>query len=131
MRDILFRGRTVEGKEWVNGYFAMFSSTTFIGAPNSHGTMLWFEVDPDTVGQFTGTTDNIGMMIFEHDIVRCYGPRWSEKEMVGHIVYGDCCFSVKEDKKPNRPAMDLCADFKVIGTIHDNPELMEVQHEVE
>lgn len=111
-------------------------------------------VIPETVGQFTGLYDNTkweeltteekikfllsengdtrskedwkGKPIFEGDIVKCGKWEYGRKPMYGHIVYGTCCFCVQDINSKNNPAMDLCRDFKVIGNIHDNPELLEV-----
>lgn len=82
----------------------------------------------DTVGQFTGLTDKDGKRIFEGDIARCVRTGCDGKEMVGIIIFKDCCFCIKENKSINQPAMDLCDDFEVIGNIHDNPELLEADH---
>ena len=81
----------------------------------------------DTLGQFTSLTDKNGVKIFEGDIVRCNRFSCDGKDMVGHIVYSDSGFCVKEHKTPNEPSMSLCDDFEIIGNIHDNPELLEVR----
>lgn len=135
MREILFRGQTRRKGEkvwmdgspvdsnWVEGYGVCMGKGDFsVIYAGSH--VEKFTVYTDTVGQFTGLTDKNGKKIFEGDIVRCNRTMCDSKEMVGHIVYDDCCFSVKENKTPNQPAMDLCDDFEVIGNIHDNPELL-------
>lgn len=135
MREILFRGKPINNGKWVFGCY--YKQLEFYGDKvddhiiiTSHEDLSYdqqldyCDVKPETVGQFTGLTDKNGRKIFEGDIVRCIRTMCDEKEMVGHIVYDDCCFSVKENKTPNQPAMDLCDDFEVIGNIHDNPELI-------
>ena len=124
MREILFRGKRMCNGKMMFGLLMIFNGDDcYIVGDDFHHSH--YRVHPETVGQFTGLTDKNGKKIFEGDIVRCIGLGLFGQEMVGHIVYGDCCFSVKKRKSPSRPAMDLCNNFEVIGNIHDNPELLE------
>ena len=134
MREILFRGKRVDNGAWVEGAFCLKDSDDPFGDVVDRPSIIkydppcdgfWFRVDPETLGQFTGLTDKNGKKIFEGDVVRCIRTHCDGKEMVGHIVFADCCFCVKDMKTINRPAMDLCGDFEVISNIHDNPELLE------
>ena len=145
MREILFRGQTRKYGEkvrmgdgqklpghWVYGDVlqgAGVHSIIYGGEKEtdpSVGLDKWV-VYTDTLGQFTGLTDKNGKKIFEGDIVQCVRTHCDGEEMIGHITFHDCCFCVKEKKSINQPAMDLCGDFEVIGNIHDNPELLEVE----
>ena len=132
MRDNmgLYKGKRNPNGEWVEGNLIIFPKT------KRTKIMVWewadldfnaIEVRPETVGQYTGRTDKNRKRIFEGDVVRCVRTGCDGKTMVGYIVFDDCCFSVKERKTPNQPAMDLCDDFEIIGNIHDNPELLEVK----
>ena len=132
MREILFRGRTTAGKEWVSGFYAVYSTAPFIGAPNPQGTMLWFEVDPSTVGQYTGLTDKNGKKIFEGDIVR-----YTERKINGSDVPcikqvefaegGWCvdCWFLNNWLHDGANGNIQLEEIEVIGNIHDNPELLE------
>lgn len=90
-----------------------------------------YMVDPETVGQFTGMYDKNGVSIYEGDIVQ-YQPEYEPASLRSFVVY----FA----DKYNYPAFDLaehnyeanglqCAHeeggCEVIGTIYDNPELLE------
>ena len=118
----LHRGKRKDNNEWIEGFYAEFSlgihSVPFIGARNSIGTMMWFEVYPETVGQSTGTKDMSEKIIYEGDVVTStriiIGDVWR-----GIIVFRHGCFAIK-GSNGNIPAIDLVKDIKVIGNIHDD-----------
>ncbi len=144
MKENLFRGRTPTGKEWVCGFYAVFSGKPFIGANNPQGTMLWFEVDPETVGQFTGLTDKNGNKIFEGDILKSDNGKQSANSVVKFGEYYpqmfykmlDMCCPGKRHLLANgfyAESIDKHEDMilfqspcvEIIGNIHDNPKLLE------
>jgi len=70
-RDILFRAKRVDNGNWVEGSLLRY----FV--PDKPQIILivdWkgnqFDVDSNTIGQFTGLFDNEGSRIFEGDIVK-------------------------------------------------------------
>ena len=118
MREILFRGKTVCDGDWVYGGITWNPSRKkfFI-----HTDWEEANVIPETVGQYTGLTDENGVKIFEGDILHAaqgdFVVRWSES--ICSFVAGE-----KERMRPcmNSGTMKYC---EVIGNIFDNPELIK------
>ena len=152
MREILFRGKLVDNGEWVEGnlFISDLSNETHILVGTRRVTME-FEVLPETVGQYTGLTDKNGTKIFEGDIIRIHG---NSKDL-SVIEFGPfACVLIEPTEKVDevvgwhyRPLPTdalsqmepFCWEFQlnemwieeneicVIGNIHDNPELLEVE----
>lgn len=140
MREILFRGKRIDNGEWAYGaYYGLCRITNKAGGfeyehlmRQSNNEPLYM-VDPETVGEYAGLTDKNGKKIFEGDIVQ-YQPEYEPVPLRSAVVY--------LADKYNYPAFDLAAhDYEVnglqyaheeggcevIGNIHDNPELLEVE----
>lgn len=83
-------------------------------------------VIPETVRQYTGLTDKNGNRIFEGDIVQ--SEEYQQGDEVGEIVYGskDCTYWVHSEKYDWWLMLDE-ADWEIIGNIHENAELLEVE----
>lgn len=117
MREILFRGKAIDGN-WYYGVPLVFTEDyVCITAPHTNNK----KVEANTIGQYTGLTCN-GNKIFEGDIVK---GAW---DTIFQVVYDDCYlgFRAKEEG-----GMHNCIDYygldliEVIGNIHDNPELLK------
>lgn len=67
MREILFRGKCKTDNKWLYGfpYVTRKNAVKINWYCSEFGSMRTDEVDPETVGQFTGLTDKNGVKIFE------------------------------------------------------------------
>ena len=127
MRNIKFRGKSLETDDWVYGFLADGNLIcTWDNFRNAH------EVLPTTVGQFTGLYDKNGTEIYEGDILQ-----WGYEHKIKQVVefrngafgycYDDIGSFVPYAANTNFDFAELGTDkrFEIIGNIHDNPELLE------
>ena len=126
MRTIKFRGKSILTDEWFYGdlvHSADKKRTAIL--VNDKDSYDECEVDPETVGQFTGLYDCEGKEIFEGDILR-FGNSQSgvcEVKWNEHIA-AFCIRFYFKDEIGSRP-LGGGVEFAIIGNIHDNPELLK------
>lgn len=132
MREIEFRGKTESG-EWVFGSLIQMLLSDISRDETRIKTQylaLDYDVIPDTVGQYTGLKDKNGVKIFEGDIVTVYDKYnqvWAEggAEIVFSYDYVGGWVLLPKDNKRGLNIGTRAKSIKVIGNIHDNPELLE------
>lgn len=131
MREILFRGKRLDNGEWVEGDICHHDGVvSYIGQHPADGSMVCYDLDPETVGQFTGLVDRSGKRIFEGDVVS------TDLERPYLIVeFRDGCFMFNVNDGGEdyydimvpilREPQTVYKYGEVIGNIHDKPELLE------
>lgn len=134
MRTIKFRARRKNGK-WVVGNFINHFSTyfkteerhsIFLPKPENDNGGYWVEdIDPETVGQFSGLYDCDGKEIYEGDILRFGNSKCGVCEVKwDESIAAFCILFYFEDEIGSRP-LGGGVEFAIIGNIHDNPELLK------
>ena len=117
MRDFLFRGKRLDSGEWVEGslsleYYKKHGCVMIL--PNEDEC---YKVEPNTVCEYTGLIDKNGKKIFEGDIVKSNISLGTVEFTHGQFIINDVDDGIQE-------MWDWCNE-KVIGNIHDNPELLK------
>lgn len=133
MREILFRAKainrdsgyhrtTYKNGDWVYGLLTRPYDERFENLPaemtNTSG-ISGVEVDYETIGQFTGLTDENGVKIFEGDILRD-----DDTEENGIVVFEEGEFCVVFDNVITHGISAIAYRCYIRGNIHDNPELI-------
>lgn len=122
MRTIKFRGKRLSNGEWAYGSYVShkdFFGEIKTGIIDKEGNV--FEINPVTVGQYTGLNDTNSREIYEGDIFQAgyFGGvdvvMWDNENAryIGRSPQGCISYVGRE------PAV------KIIGNIHDNSELLE------
>ena len=133
MREILFKGKTKaitgcpynNGKpdgKWVFGYvFSDLGAMKIRQYETDRPECNYYEVDPETVGQYTGSIDKNRIKIFNGDIVQAF-TRYGTKHIYpikyrnGTFWFGNWNWIEFLDRFQFR---------EVIGNIYDDPELLK------
>lgn len=128
-KEIKFRGKAVGRDIWVYGYYHTAPLTienfgighlpTPDGKPihciSTRFGVTW-QVDEQTIGQYTGHNDKNNKEIYEEDIVEWFSNN------------GKICMRMavdwRKDETGYKPRGISNGNTLVIGNIHDNPELL-------
>lgn len=132
-KENLFKAKRKDNDEWVEGSLLVLddgccriATSCLVGDVENILTVCAYDVDPDTVCQYTGLTDKNGNKIWENDVVQV--PREDEY------------FRIEWDEDTASYVMNsntLTVTFgnywshevEVIGNIFDNPELLKGSEE--
>ena len=126
MREILFRGKYAPSGAWIMGDLRQYPSGA--KAIKANDMLHIMEVDPDTIGQYTGLVDKHGKKIFEGDIVVMTLPaakmHWRAVCKFHSGAFGLVWHHMGVERW--QAFAGICnAEYEVIGNIYDNPELAE------
>jgi uncharacterized phage protein (TIGR01671 family) len=119
MRDILFKAKRIDSGEWIFGNLLITDDDGVCIIQNHvpHHLLKQYEVDKNTICQFTGLTDKNGNEIWENDIVDGMFNAYKGRYIIN---WNEFCarFEFPTIARINTN------EYKVIGNIFDNPELI-------
>ena len=133
----LFKAKFDDSDRWVKGQLVEVNDTYLI-IPNHASKILagWFstsnfvEVKKDTICQCTGLKDKSGKLIWENDIVAYWDTYstesgYAEADCIGKVVWDAETISFQVTNRLSAESYEVLDECSVIGSIFDNPELLE------
>lgn len=126
-REILFKAKRKDTGEWVQGLpgYDMSGNIAEIETHKSFGDCRIYEIDPDTICQYTGLTDKNGKKIWENDIAR------NEKGDIGVVQWFEehAAFMIWNKTKHYvcYLAENDFSKIEIAGNEFNNAELLEVE----
>lgn len=133
-REILFKAKRKDNREWVEGYYrripCMGLHGHYIMPQNPKNRLEQYEIDPDTICQYTGLTDKNGQKIWENDILKAnLDESYPEDITYIKILWNECRFCINENYSTDIETLEKwdAEHFQVCGNVFDNAELLEVE----
>ena len=145
-----YRGKNVKTGNWVYGHYYEFQGVSHIcyetvilpsfQDPSGEWNTIDHEVDPNTVGQFTGSINQKEEKIYEDDLIKIeleLGGFWGnvKQEKIGivkfHEEYGSYMVEWGYSKHQHHELFhnDIIYLGEKLGNIHDNPEIKITENE--
>ena len=149
VREILFRAKRLDNDEWVMGFYMILGGkyhyilTGKLNIICGYPDLVKYQVDPATVGQYTGMKDKHGKRIFEGDLLDGFQYPFFREENNAHNYFAEVvwfddspAFGLVTHRHPLSAVRGISAgnaeymeefapnNWEVIGNIHDNPELI-------
>jgi uncharacterized phage protein (TIGR01671 family) len=144
VRQIKFRGKLVGNGKWIIGAYCehlpplqAITSKEYILEESKHyiartafadwnmsSQVEFYEIDPKTLGQYTGLKDNNGTEIYEGDIIE-FISCWNSSEKYRKMYQDIRIVTWNAEKfKFNNVIPDSDYYSEVVGNIYDNFELL-------
>ena len=132
MREILFRGKRIDGGEWVEGHYH-FSNWYLPPSMEIVDTTHYIlqigngdadKIDPQTVCQYCGLADKNAKKIFEGDIIK--NEYEENKYQYFKVFYNEKKLQWEVMNKYGMRGIlaNVIGKMEVIGNIFDNPDLL-------
>lgn len=133
----LYRGKRIDNDKWLYGSLLKVTidgETAWLIFGNAFEFSNWgvrslshAQVDPNTVGECSGILDRANVFIFEGDILKI--TYLCQKPVTAVVEFANGKFTARYTRNGKEHIDNLTAIasslYKVIGNIHDNPELLE------
>ena len=157
MREILFKAKRSDTGEWIEGYYCKWKQmrrpvcileekvVDCIITWMSDGGMSRYEIDSETLCQYTGLKDKNDKQIWENDIVSCEHKKFQDGDSVEQYLFSDI-MKYKRNyavefintgssygyRLRNKSIHFMLTgnviynhNIEVIGNVFDNPELLK------
>lgn len=124
MREIKVRGYSLDEGQWIKGFGAEYNDD--LEKYLVHNYRGFFEVDGESIGEYTGYKDINDIEICEGDIVETTR---ALNHIVGVVTMIKGCWYIQDGKDSYYRLIPRfgTAENKVIGNIYENKELLEVK----
>lgn len=125
MRQIIFRGQRLDNGEWIYGDLQLGDGDhiPMIGVVRGGHDPDYYQVEEETIGQFTGLRDKDSRPIYEGDMVEVYDLD-EELTFMGAVRYAlpDAAFGIDKGTGASLEPFEGNMTYKVVGNFHDNIE---------